>query len=364
MNFQLAKSEHEAALRELARQSSMPGWIRLAFGREPDFFQSVNVQGKSSQVLIAVENLRVVGMGCRSVKPAWINGQRAEIGYLGGLRLSPEARRTGALARGYAALRKLHEQAPVPAYLTTIVEDNREAADLLCSGRAGLPHYIECGRYVTYAVHLTRNRPLYSPAVELRRGDEVGTEALVNFLNDAGRQRQFFPALDTGDFNTGCLRGLRPEDFRVAVRNRNELVGAAAVWDQSAFKQTIVCDYAPPVRLIRPILNGLLRLGGYRPLPAPGGNLDLLALAFWCVRNDDAEVARALLEQICLELRGGPHAFLVLGLHERDPLRTVMPRFRAFLYTSRLYLVCWDDGLEFVRNLNPALVPHLELATL
>ncbi|MEI6148645.1 MAG: hypothetical protein WCS01_06080 [bacterium] len=364
MNFQLANSSHEAALRELARQSSMPGWIRLAFGREPDFFQAVNVQGKSNQVLVALEGSCVVGMGCRSIKPVWVNGQQTEIGYLGGLRLIPDVRRTGALARGYAALRRLHEETPVPAYLTTVVEGNTVASDLLTSGRAGLPHYLDHGRYFTYAVNLSRLRRKYASPLTVLRGHEVGLDSIVRFLGEMGRQRQFFPVLEASDFNTNYLRGLRLEDFRVAVRGRNEIVGVTAAWDQNSFKQSIVRGYAAPVRWIRPVLNGLLRLTGFSSLPAPGGTLDMVSLAFFCVRDDQPDAARALLEQVCSDLRGGPYRFLVLGLHERDPMRALMAHFRAYRYTSRLFLVCWDDGLDFVKNIDPVRIPYLDVATL
>ena len=149
MTIRLAEQHHEKQLRELLRGSAMPGWVRLAFGREPDFFQSLDVQGKSNQVLISLEQGRVVGMGCRSIKPLLVNGEQMELGYLGGLRLHPDIRRTGLLARGYAALRRLHEENPMPAYLTTVIENNTEVRGLLTSGRAGLPHYLDHGRYIT-----------------------------------------------------------------------------------------------------------------------------------------------------------------------------------------------------------------------
>lgn len=364
MTIQLADHHHEKQLRELLRGSAMPGWVRLAFGREPDFFQATAVQGKSNQVLISLERDRVVGMGCRSIKPLFIKGEKMDFGYLGGLRLHPDVRRTGLLARGYAALKRLHEEQPAPAYLTTVIEDNTAVRSLLTSGRAGLPHYLDHGRYVTYAINLNRRRRGYVSPVEVRRGDEVGIESILCFLADTGRRRQFFPALDIADFDGPLLRGLSPADFRVALNGRDEIIGVAAVWDQNAFKQTIVKSYAAPIRLFRPLLNGALRLAGFRALPPPGLCLGALHVAFPCVRGDDPQIMRALLERIYAEHQNGRHHFLLLGFHERDPLAVVASHFLVFRYTSRLYLVCWDDGLDFVKTLDPAQIPHLELATL
>jgi hypothetical protein len=365
MNFQLSNQEQEPALRKLVRGSPMPGWIRLAFGREPDFFHATGVQGKTNQVLVAMEGARVVGMGCRSIRPAWVNGRKADIGYLGGLRLSPEVRRTGALARGYAALKRLHDEAPVPVYLTTVLEGNTAAASLLSSGRAGLPHYLDRGRFFTYAISLNqRRRRLFRCDLEIRHGGDVGLARITAFLTECGSRRQFFPAIDAADFGTNYLRGLNPEAFRVVMRGNGEIAGVAAVWDQNHFKQNIVEGYAPVVQVLRPIINGTLRVAGFRPLPAAGGALRMLYVAFCCIRQDDPHTLRALLERIYTDCQPGNHYLLVLGMHERDPLRAALDGFLTYRYTSRLYLVCWDDGLEFVRQLDPTMMPHIETATL
>ena len=343
----------------------MPGWIRLAYGREPNFFHGVDIQGSFNQVLVAEEADRLVGTGCRSIKPAWVNGVRQNIGYLSGLRLSPDVRRTGALARAYAACKVLHDQRPAPAYLTTVVEGNTEATRLLTSGRAGLPHYLDRGRYVTYAINLNCRARRPSPCgLTIRHGGEVPQEDIVAFLNHHGARRQFFPVLSVTDFGTPYLRGLHPADFCVAVDGAGGMAGVAAVWDQGGFKQNTVTGYAGPVQHLRPALNGVLRLTGFHPLPAPGEDLRLLYAAFACVRGNDPATLRAMLEHLYAQHQRGHHHFLVLGFHERDPLRAALSRFLAFRYVSRLYLVCWDDGLDFVNRLDPDLIPYLDAATL
>lgn len=363
MRIELAEPRHERALRELLRESSMPGWIRLAFGREPDFFHGAGVQGKTNEALVTLDGARALGMGCRSVKPMFVNGKKMDFGYLHGLRLHPDARRTSLLARGYAELKRLHENIPVPAYLTTVIEDNSQARALLTSGRAGLPHYIDRGRYITHAIQLNARRRKYDSPYDIRNGNDIGIKSVIDFIHEAGRTRQFFPAIKADDFGTPYLRGLNMADFRIALKN-NEILGVASVWNQSAFKQNLVKGYAAPIRFSRPILNLFLRMSGFCPLPAPGEKLNSPYIAFACVRDNDPEIMRALLEHIYYEYqRNGAH-FLLLGMHEDDPLTAVSKYFSAFHYVSRFYLVCWDDGLDFVKRLDPALTPHLELATL
>lgn len=363
MKFELATPKHDPELRALLRGAEMPGWIRLAFAREPNFFHAAGVQGEVNQVLAAVENERVVGVGCRSVRSSFVDGRERKIGYLSGLRLLPEVRGTGALARGYAALKRLHDEAPVPFYTTTIVDGNLTASTMLTSGRAGLPHYLDRGQYFTYAIN-TRRRKLADKGVVILRGDEAGVANIVSFLRETGARRQFFPAIKIDAFGSDLLRGLRAEDFLVAVTGQSRIVGALAVWDQSAFKQSVVQGYAGPVALSRPAINGALRMAGFAPLPGAGQALKAAYAAFICIANDDVRVLCALLERAREDNRRKGRHLLLAGFHDCDPLRAAMRHFPVFRYASRLYLVCWDDGLEAVKGLDATIVPYLELATL
>lgn len=366
MKFTLAAPVHEPALRRLAREQTMPGWIRLAYTCEPDWASGHYVLGRFQQTIVATDDSdTVVGCGVRAVRRVFINGCETDIGYLCGLRSLPAARRSTGLARGYRFLRQLHDaDRRVPAYLTTIIEDNAPAMTLLASGRAGLPAYLDQGRFVSSAIPLGRRRPTDTPAnIGIHTGAEIPFSEVLDFLRAEGPRRQYFPALRREDFGTPLLHGLRPADFRVAVRGA-AIVGVAAAWDQSAFRQTFVAGYAPVLRLSRPALNLALRLAGHRPLPPPGQDLRLAHVAFPCVRNDEPAVLAALLERILADHRQSSRDFLVVGFHERDPLRAALRTFPALHYSSRLFLARWEDGRAFCDSLEATRIPHLETAML
>ena len=366
MKFALAAPAHEPQLRYLARKQAMPGWIRLAYAREPHWSAGQNVLGHVHQTIVATDDSdSVVGCGVRAVRRAFVNGCETEIGYLCGLRSLPEARRSTGLARGYRFLRRLHEtDRRVPAYLTAIVEDNAVAMALLASGRAGLPAYLDQGRFIASAIPLGRRHPAPPPAgIEIRAGDELPLDDLLDFLRTEGSKRQFFPVLRREDLGAPILRDLAPADFRVAMGG-GRIVGAAAAWDQSAFRQTLVAGYAPALRIARPALNLALRLASRRPLPPPGQCLRFFHVAFPCIRDDNPSVFAALLERFHADHRNTPHDYFVVGLHERDPLRTALHRFPVLHYASRLYLACWEDGRPFCDSLDPRRIPHLDTAML
>jgi hypothetical protein len=121
MIFRLANESDDPQLRKLMRETIVAGHIRMAYTREPNFFKAYDHADESVQVVVAEKHGEIVGVGCRSIRKLLVNGAPSPFGYLSGLRLSPSAQSTTALARGYAFLKTLHEDSPVPAYLTTIV---------------------------------------------------------------------------------------------------------------------------------------------------------------------------------------------------------------------------------------------------
>jgi hypothetical protein len=195
------------------------------------------------------------------------------------------------------------------------------------------------------------------------RGDQVPRSDLIDFLNTGGRRRQFFPVIAADDLDSESLQGLTQQGFRVALHH-DRIVGAIAAWDQSNFKQEIVCGYRPAVRRLRPVLNAGLRIAGYRPLPETGQSLKTLYASFVCIEHDRPEVFLEIMEDLCQEHKGGDFHFLALGLAENDPLRPAMKVFFTFQYVSRVYLVYWEDGEAFCRSVDADLPAYLELATL
>jgi hypothetical protein len=81
------------------------------------------------------------------------------------------------------------------------------------------------------------------------------------------------------------------------------------------------------------------------------------------VAGDDPAVFAALLTTLRARAATGPHQYLMMGLHETDPLLPVVRACRATWYDTRLYLVCWGDG-EPTRGELDGRPPYLELGCL
>jgi len=366
VRFVVADHRLEPALRRLTGAEALPGWIRLRYGREPDFFQGLGVQGTFTQAFACLgDEEQLLGVGTRAVRPAWLDGEPGSVGYLGGLRVSRDARGGTILARGYRMLRELHGDRRCDFYLTTILEENTAALALLTSRRAGLPHYLDAGRLYCHVVSPRALADVRGAAADCRvqGGGEIGRERLFAFLAAAGRERQFFPILRPDDLGGPLLRGLCQDDFLVATSPGGDIVGCIALWDQSGFKQFTVEGYSPGVGLTLSLLRPLTRLGLGIELPLPGEELRLLNLALPCVRGNDRGVLAALLQAAGRRAAGGDHHGVLFGFHEADPLRP--GRIPGFTYASRVFLVCWDEELPAAHRALAGERPlHLDAASL
>jgi hypothetical protein len=365
--FGLATPEDNRELLQFSLDAAMPGAIRFSFDRTPDYLAALCVEGRHFEVLVCRESQtkRLVATGHRSIKPTFVDGEAAALGYLSGLRVDPTARSGQLLARGYAFLRALHACGPARFYLTTVMEENRRAKEVLLSGRLGLPTYYDLGRFCCVAASLAgHNRVCSNSDVCVRPATAADGPAVVQFLNREGHSRQFFPEYRLEDFGqpSGLLACLEWKDVFLAVRG-NDLVGVLAAWDQRALRRWRVTGYAPWLRFLRGPLNLVAGLRGMPRLPRPDCTLDYFVLSLICIRQNDCGVFHALLENILRE-KWIQYAFFLAGLHERDPLLSALLARPHVPLPSRLYAVAWEDGAKAVQKLDRQRVPYLELGAL
>jgi ribosomal protein S18 acetylase RimI-like enzyme len=364
--FELATPADDADLRHVLAATPMDGRVRVGFRREPSWFDAAVVDGRWRQVIACrdLETERVFGFGCRSITERYVNGTVQEVGYLSSLRVLPEYRNLGLVARGYAFMRQTHQDGRTPFYVTTIAAGNDVALKVLTSGRAGLPTYQPAGTYYTFALPLGPRGAVPTAASSIRPARNEDLPAILEFLARAGRHRQFFPRYGEDDFRSagGLLRGLKLEDVLLAQRD-GQIVGTLATWDQHRFRQSVVYGYGGWLHSLRPMYNLLARLRGRAVLPAPGEELRCLTAALPVVADDDPQVFAALLDAARQRVGGGPWSHLLVGLHEADPLLPVLRRYRAASYATHLYVVSWEDGRAAIAALDGR-PPYLELGSL
>jgi hypothetical protein len=263
------------------------------------------------------------------------------------------------------ALRALHTDGRVSAYLSAISDENATARGILVDHpRPHFPIHREVARIYTLGIILRKTwlPRARRPAVEVERGSPAQIGEVVAFLRQHGSKRQFFPAYEEADFDSHTTRGFHVQDLLIA-RYRDRILGVLGLWDQSAYKQTVVQSYADSLRRLRPFYNLAARAVGVRPLPAIGQHIHSAYASFVCVADDDPDVFAALLRQVYhLAVERGL-AYLMIGLTERDPLLAIASRYPHIAYHSRLYVASWEDGRGFHEHLDDR-IPYIEIAVL
>jgi hypothetical protein len=360
-----ATSSDDAGIRSLLRRESIPGLIRFTFEREPDFWLGCKVTGEDCRVLVARDpcSRETVGMACRSTRNVFVNGTARRLGYLGQLRIDSRFRGQWLVARGFSKLKLLHEADPLPAYLASIVEGNREAMGVLVQRRRrGFPAFHAVADFRTVAILIGRTKPAYRGDVTISAVRPNELASFVAFLNLHGPLRNFSPYWVVEDITCLSDFGLNVEDLRVA-RRAGQMVGVAGLWDQSRYKQTVVQDYSGWLKLAAPLYNKSAKWIGRSKLPSPGERLHCAFASPFCIANNDLHVCNALLRDLYNLAKDRGLFSLLVGFDCKDPLLAAKRSYRHILYPSRIYLAEWPDGVSIHEQLDNRPI-YVDIATL
>ena len=364
--FDLATQQDDTALCRLASSTPMNGRFAVSLRREPSFLDATRVEGDFRQVLVChdQQTREIVAAGCRSIRDRYINGRLQPVGYLSNLRIREGFRSGTLLARGYRQLKSLHADGRTSLYLTTVAENNHEALEVLTGNRPGLPRYHPAGNLVTTVIPTLAKTKIRVEVDSIKPAREAEMDELVTFLRTHGPCRQFFPEIERNDLCEPGSRfhSLRPEDILVA-RSHGEIVATMACWDQRSFRQIVVERFPPLLRWTRPLINAWARLSGNVPLPKTGTPLNCALAALLVVRDNREDVLQTLILKARRQLLLRNIDFLLVGLHERDPLLETARKIATHEYCTHLFLACWADGEALVNSLDGRPV-YLELGCL
>lgn len=363
--YNLAGPEDDPALRQLMSRNPVPGHITLRYEREPNYFLGCGPMGHFWQVIVSRHRPtgQIAGLACRAVRPLFINGQAEAVGYLSQLRIDGPFRGRWIVSGGFRYIQQLHADGRVAGYISTIIEGSDEAVGILVRRpRPHFPPFREMARLWVLSLIVGRPRSLPDSLCEIRRGSTTELERIVAFLRRHGPAKQFFPAYTAADFgpDSSLTLGFAVEDFVLAWQG-DRLVGVAGLWDQSAYKQTVVHAYRGRLAYLRPVYNIGLRLMGAQPLPAPGQKIRFAYASFICVAQNEPAIFGLLLQALYNLAAERGYAYLTVGLAEADPLLAVARRHRHIAYYSRLYSVGWDEAWH---NRLDGRLPYIEVASL
>lgn len=374
VRFALARSSDDAAIRRLLRANPMRGDISLTFEREPEYFLGDNLTGSDDRTIVAFENERLVCMGRCSVRSRFLNGQVRRVGYLGELRLDASvAGRFDILRRGYRFFRELYADDPPDAWLTSVAADNDRSRRFLERNLRGMPRYDFLGEFVTALIAVPRRARaidrlqansrlrLNVQGLRVEAGSPALVPAMVRLLNACGARTHF-----TTEWSVDRLRslervGLKDSDW-LAVREADDLVACAALWDQRNFRQTVLRGYSRRLGLARPLINALAAMGGTAGLPPVNTPLAHGFLSPLAVVPGREHLLPNVIALALARARARGLDFLTLGCPSEDPtMKPLRETFRCRDYRSRLYQVSWPETGSVIALDKRSLAPEVAL---
>ena len=362
IKVRLADKSDDPFLNKILRDNNIGGSIRIAFQRNPSYFDSLKIEGYKNQVVIGrSEKNRIIGFGSRSLKKAYINGVLTDLGYLGNLRVIKGYKGKGYLHKGYDYFKSLHQDRKTQLYYSTIFEDNKIGLKILTSKKSYLPFYRDFGRYLTFAISLNGSRKFSESKLKIENGSKINLKKIAKFIQKNGARKQFYPYYTYDDF-VSKFPGFKAEDFYVATR-RGKIVGVIGRWDQRKSRQIIVTGYSGAMAFIRPFYNFISMLKGASSLPKPNTQINIFYVSFIAIERDDPEILRELIRCMYKDFSGKGYSHFLIGFHSNDRLIEALEGFTHIKIKSRLFVVHWEDGEKAFKHLDSR-VPYVELATL
>ena len=127
-------------------------------------------------------------------------------------------------------------------------------------------------------------------------------------------------------------------DFWLLRGSDGALEGCLALWDQRAFKQSVVKAYKRPLTYLRRFYNLFARSTKRVELPAVGEALEHVFIAFFAFQ--DKEVAVTAIREAARIAEAKKASCCVIGLSSRHPLLADVKRlFKPSIYRTEIETV-------------------------
>lgn len=338
IEFDIASEADDAEIRRLLRNNPTKGSISISLEREPHYFADSELPGEVKQTIVARQSKRIVCVGSCVIRERYINGKPRRVGYLGGLRLDAAyGGRFDIVRRGYEMFRLQQAEAPADFYFTSIASDNRRARKFLERGLPGMPLYEFAGDFVTALIPAS--------GVTQRMSRDAATvpavAEAVALLNEHSLDGQFSLCWSAEQIAALEKLGLKKSHF-LAIRGDEQSIACAALWDQRAFKQTVIRGFAGWLNFARSCINLFAGSMNYPRLPAVGETLSFAVLSHVAVARNDGNAFGDLVADLRRVAFARGIKLLSVGLAAGDPrLASLRKRIHFREYRTRIYVVRW-----------------------
>jgi GNAT superfamily N-acetyltransferase len=316
----------------LTRSTPMAGSISLRIDRDPDFFALLRLRGEG-KVYVAVRGREVIGCISAALRTAYVSGVPETVAYVGDMKVHPRFSGTRIALRLIQTLEAHLRSVGIDLCFSVVADGNQRVMPLF-EGRLGIPRWASLGRFLVDELipspFLGRSRQHCIESAEA-----ADLPAITMLLDRFQRSRQFAPQLSKDDL-ARTLSGQREEPFSkmLVARNRGSIVATLSLHDTREVKRNVVIDASASLRCALALLRiAAAPLPGFR-VPRIGEPLRVLYARFVACEEGHGQALQALVAMARAEAFRRRFTFLVIGLHEQDPLRSLVQGIPRFTFSS------------------------------
>jgi predicted N-acetyltransferase YhbS len=320
------------ALLALTRSTPMAGSISLRIDRDPDFFALLRLRGEG-KVYVAMRGRELVGCISAALRTAYISGVPETVAYVGDMKVHPRFSGTRIALRLIQTLEAHLRSAGIDLCFSVVADGNQRVMPLF-EGRLGIPRWASLGRFLVDEL-IPSPFPGRSRRHGIESAEAADLPAITMLLDRFHRSRQFAPQISQDDL-ARMLSGSREEPFSkmFVARNRGSVVATLSLHDSREVKRNVLLDASASIRCALALLRiAAAPLPGFR-VPRIGEPLRVLYARFVACEGGHGQALQALVAMARAEAFRRRFTFLVMGLHERDPLRSLVRGIPRFTFSS------------------------------
>lgn len=348
ITYRTASPADNSGLLELTRKTGMSGQIALRTDRDPDFFALMQKRGKG-EVYIALEGKQVVGSICVTKETVWINKQPYPLFYISDFKVSPDHRQQGIGFELTQQVVRYLESHDADLAQLHVASGNKRPFDFF-GKRGKYPPFENIGTYTIYQ-YLGRK----SGKIDRRFSVEEiePTPEVLESINSFYQKYQLSP-LHTKDSLTGMrLMGC----YELGI-----LKAVVGITKMENIKQNVVLKLPWFVRGFRSLMNFLAPLTGTLPLPGVHEPIRMLYIPLLVVPNPEMKLLQAVFRKLRQEAYASNYPLFSMGLHEKDPLQTYIPKSLRITFRSVGMLVSMKNRGPLIQQIKDG-IPFKDFST-
>jgi len=195
----------------------------------------------------------------------------------------------------------------------------------------------------------------------VRNANPEDIPEMVNLLDREHKQRDFGIIFQQDDFLKNLKeRGLKIEDYYVALNKKGEMKGVCLAWDCTSFRRTSVVKYSSAFYPVLLSYKALLNIFPLAPFPRKGESFKELTLTDYAAENRDVTIMNALLCEIYHRHLNRKYHFMNFASCGSDNLLNAVKGFWCRNIISHIIFTSFDP-VKFNMQMN---LPYVDIAFL